>query len=182
MNRMIKKYFVVATIFLSLLVFVTSANAVFQPSRKPTRPASPSASQRKTKSEEGKMKSCQARENGIRKRSEHLTKMANNMLVKFDAIAQRVENYYTSKVVPGGKTVSNYDSLVSTIAVKKTAVQTALTSSQNDLASFNCTAGDPKGQMMQYKNDMKKVKDSLRDFRTAIKNLIVAVRSVNGQK
>lgn len=174
MNKVTKINFIVATIFLSLLVFVTSASAVGIPPKKSING--------KFKLEEGKLKSCQAREEGIKKRSEQLTKMANNMLEKFDTIAQRVEDYYTTKVVPGGKTVSNYDSLVSTITAKKALVQTALASSQNDLASFNCTTGDPKGQMMLYKADMRKVKDALREFRTSIKNLIVAVRSVNGQK
>ncbi len=100
---------------------------------------------------------------------------------KFDVIAKRVEDYYTSKVVPSGKTVANYASLVADIQTKKGAVQTALTQAQTNAASFACTSDDPKGQMTQFKDDMRTVKAALKDYRTSIKNLIVAVRSVTGE-
>ena len=99
------------------------------------------------------------------------------MLEKFTVHAQRVEEFYTTKVVPGGKTVANYDNLVSDIQAKKTAVQTALAQAQSSLSSFDCTGNDPKGQLTQYKNDMLAVKSALKDYRTSIKNLIVAIRS-----
>lgn len=128
---------------------------------------------------EVKLKACQAKEDAIKKRSDQLTKMANNMLDKFDKIAARVEKYYTDTVVPSGKTVSNYDALVADITAKKTAVQTALTKAQTDTLAFSCTSDNPKGQLTQFREDMQAVKKALKDYRTSIKNLIVAVRSVN---
>ncbi len=98
------------------------------------------------------------------------------MQEKFDAIAKRVEDYYISKVVPSGKTVTNYDSLVSEIQNKKQATQTALGKAQTDANSFSCSGNDPKGQLTQFRTDMQTVKSALKDYRTAIKNLIVAVR------
>lgn len=130
---------------------------------------------------EAKLKACQAKENSIKKRTEQLGKLATNMQEKFDAHAKRVEVYYTSKVVPSGKTVANYDSLVSDIQTKKGAVQTALTQAQTNTASFSCTSDDPKGQMTQFKDDMRAVKSALKDYRTSIKDLIVTVRSVTGE-
>lgn len=102
------------------------------------------------------------------------------MQEKFDAIAGRVEEYYTAKVIPSGKTVANYGSLVADIQTKKAAVQTALTTAQSHTGSFTCDGNDPKGQLTQFKDDMRAVKSALKDYRTAIKNLIVAVRSENG--
>ncbi|MBI3380351.1 hypothetical protein HY029_06375 [Candidatus Gottesmanbacteria bacterium] len=185
MKRVTKIHSVVTIFFFALIIFASTSYAVAYPTRRPIHPFSPSISQRPTgqaRRDEGKLKSCKARGKGISKRSDQLTKMANNMLVKFDAIAQRVEDYYTSKVVPSGKTVPNYNNLVSDIAAKKTTVQTTLTAAQNDVAGFSCTSGNPKGQILQFREDMKKVKEALRDFRTAIKNLIVAVHSVNSEK
>jgi hypothetical protein len=98
---------------------------------------------------------------------------------KFDSIAKRVEDYYNSKVVPGGKTVADYVSLVTNINTNKTVVQTALTKTQNDANSFDCT-GNPKDQLMRFREDMQSVKKALKDYRTSIKNLIVAVHSVTG--
>lgn len=128
---------------------------------------------------EAKLKACQAREDSIKKRGDQLTKMATNMLEKFDAIEKRVQEHYTSKVVPSGKTVSNYDTLVAEIQTKKTVVQTALTTAQTNATSFTCTGNDPKGQITQFRDDMKAVRSALKDYRTSIKNLIVAVRSVS---
>lgn len=97
---------------------------------------------------------------------------------KFDRIAKRVENHYTTKVIPSGKSAANYDGLVADIATKKTAVQVALIIAHNDSNSFSCTTADPKGQMTQFRKDMQLVKKALKEYRTSIRNLIVDVRSV----
>lgn len=129
---------------------------------------------------QGQLRTCQAKENAIKKRASNLTRLANNIEAKFDSITARVEKYYTTKVVKSGKTVTTYDSLVATIAAKKAAVQTALSSAQNDANSFSCTNSDPKSQLQTFRTDMQNVKSALKDYRTSIKNLIVAVHSVTG--
>lgn len=129
---------------------------------------------------EAKLKACQNRENAIQTRSKQLAKTAENMLTTFDKIAERVELYYTSKVVSSGKTVANYDALVADIAAKKQIVQTDLDKATADATAFSCTGSDPKGQLTQFRTDMQQVKKGLKEYRTAIKNLIVAVRSVTG--
>ena len=131
--------------------------------------------------QDAKLKACQARENGIKKRSAQLMDLAKNMQDKFDAMAKRVQDYYGNTVVPSGKTVTNYNALISDIQTKKTAVQDALTKTQDDFASFSCTLSNPKETMMQFKNDMQTVKQKLKNYRTSIKNLIVAVHSVTGE-
>ncbi len=128
----------------------------------------------------GKLRACQARESAIKNRLTHLTTLTTNMETKFDAIAARVENFYTNKVVPSGKTVSNYNTLVSDIQAQKTTVQTVLTKAQTDVNSFSCISGNPKTQLTQLREDMQVVKRALKAYRTSIKNLIVAVRSVTG--
>lgn len=133
-----------------------------------------------TRLKDAKLKVCQARENGIKQRSSRLTQLVTTMENKFDAIVQRVEDYYNSKVVPSGKSVSNYNSLISDIQTKKAAVQTALSKTQSDVSGFSCTSDNPKGQMTQFREDMQAVKRALKEYRTSIKSLIVAVRSVTG--
>ncbi len=130
----------------------------------------------------GQVKSCQVREEAIKNRMTHLTKLATDMMTKFDNHATKVEKYYTDKILSAGKTVSNYDSLVSDISIKKAAVQSALTTAQNDVNSFSCADGHPKQDMTQFRKDMQDVKKALKDYRTSIKNLIVAVRTAAGAK
>ena len=132
--------------------------------------------------EGAKLKSCQAREVAIKNRSEKLTQLASTMMTKFDAIALRVQEYYTTKLVPQGKTVANYDALVADVQTNKLAVQTALTTAQADAASFSCTAESPKEMLTKFNTDMRAVKTALHAYRTSIKNLIVGVRSVTGQE
>jgi predicted nucleic acid-binding Zn-ribbon protein len=129
---------------------------------------------------EAKLRVCQNKQNAIQQRSNQLVEMAQNMLAKFDRIASRVEQYYTNKVASSGKTVSNYDTLVAEISAKKSAVQTDLDKATSSAKTFNCASDNPKEQLNQFRTDMRLVKSDLREYRIAIKNLIVAIRSVIG--
>lgn len=123
---------------------------------------------------------CENHQDEINTRLTSLGSLVANILGKFDAIAARVEEFYTTKVVPTGKTVSNYDALLSDIKAKKDAVSTALSNSQSDINGFSCNTDNPKGQIRLFGTDMQIVHKALQDYRTSIKNLIVAVMSVVG--
>lgn len=128
-----------------------------------------------------RLKFCEVHHDEIANRSQSLGDLVSGMLGRFDAIATQIENYYTTKVVPSGKSVANYDSLVADIAAKRAQVQTDLTNAQKDVAGFSCAGDNPKGQITQYRLDMQLVKKDLQNYRTSIKNLIVAIRSVVGE-
>ena len=85
------KYFFVAS--LGILIIASPAYAA----------ANPIA----TRSNELKVKACQAREQIIKVRMNSLLNMVNNMEVVFNDIAMRVEQFYQNKVVASGKSVSN---------------------------------------------------------------------------
>ena len=177
------KYFPLSILVL-FFVLASTVLAVGKPSdvgaQNATSQGEQARQQAQTRLTEAKLRACQTREDAIKKRADRLTQLATNIEGKFDKHAQRVEEYYTSKVVPSGKTVANYDSLVADIDAKKAAVAAALSAAQNDANNFNCTGDDPKGQLTQFRKDMQTVKKALKDYRTSIKNLIVAVRSVTG--
>lgn len=125
-----------------------------------------------------KLQSCLAQEAAIQTRSTNLTRMANKMLEKFDSIATRVKDYY----VRSGKTVARYSVLVTEVQTRREAVVTAMTAATTDVSGFNCTSNDPKGHMTAFLKDMRLVKSTLNDYRTSIKNLIVAVRTATAEK
>ncbi len=131
---------------------------------------------------EGKLRACQAKQQGVTKRMDQLEKMAENMLENFSAIQERVVQYYNEKVIPSGKTVTNYSTLIAEIQTKKTAVQTAIDQAKTNSAGFSCDEDNPKEQLKKFNEDMRAVKSALKNYRTSIRNLIVAVRSVTGQK
>lgn len=123
----------------------------------------------------GRLTACKNRETTIRNRMNRIDTRAQNQLTLFGTIATRVENFYTSK----GKTVSNYSQLVSAIATAKTQAETDLTTLQTN-STFSCSANDPKGMVTAFQGYLKTEITDLQNYRTAVKNLIVAVASANG--
>lgn len=124
-----------------------------------------------------KLKVCQVHERNIKNRLDSLTRLVTNQEEKFASIAARVENHYTTKLVPAGKTIPNFDSLVSDISTKKTAVDSTLATAKADASGFSCTASDPKSFLTQFRKDMQTVKSALKDYRKSVRNLIVAIRT-----
>lgn len=127
-------------------------------------------------------RSCMAHEQAIKTRMTHLTRLATTMEETFGKIAMRAENFYVNKVIPSGKTVSNYNGLVADIATQKNAVTTSLAKAQTDANAFSCVSGSVKAQMTMFRIDMQNVKQALKTYRTSIKTLIVAVHSVVGDE
>lgn len=165
----------IATFVSVSVVFAVNPKANAQAIKNSTRSAIG-----KEKLAAAKLNVCQKIEASIQKRSTKMATRSANMQKVFDSIAARVETYYTDKVLPRGQTVTNYDSLVANIATKKTEVATEVTTAQTDATNFSCSTADPKGQMTVFREDMQAVIAALKDYRTSIKNLIVAVRSVTG--
>lgn len=123
----------------------------------------------------GTQRACEARQSAVTKRMTQLLRLSTNMLAVFQSHADRVQNYYLTKVLPAGLVVSNYDALVADIAAKKALVQTALAKAQADVGSFSCTDGVARTYLNSFRVNMQAVKTALKNFRTSVKNLTVAV-------
>lgn len=127
---------------------------------------------------EVRFRACQARENAIQNRMQSLTRLVGTIEKSFDSIATRVENYYNNKVVPSGGSLDNYNTLVGDIADKKAKLDADLPVVQNNVNAFGCDQDDPKGIYNEFRLGMQNIKTDLKNYRTAIKNLIVAVAKV----
>src|SRR3989344_5459488 len=130
--------------------------------------------------EENKIRLCQVKEKVITNRSNNMIRHANRMLEVFDSIATRIKNYYLTRLVPQGKTLPNYDSLVLDIQTNKNGLTPLLAAVQTDVANFKCDGDNPKGQLDQFKTDMHAVIAGLKAYKTSVRNLIVAVASIRG--
>lgn len=132
---------------------------------------------KETVKENVREKSCEARADMVRDRSEKLVAKAKEMEEKFVSIVDRVKGFYTDKVVPAGGVVSNYDALLADIDAKKATLDTAIADAESKAGSFNCT--DPsqaRAQVNEFKASMQKVITSLKELRVSVKNFIVAVK------
>jgi len=176
---MSKKIFFCGVVFFVGL-FVFASGVLAEERGKGPKPGEETRMTRNITPGQGRMQACKAREVSIKNRMNHLTQLATEMQAKFDRHAQKVEDYYNNKVVPGGKTVDNYDELVASIDAQKTAVTDALGEAQTTADAFSCENGKPKEQVKQFREDMQTAKRALKAYRSAIKDLIVAIRSVNG--
>ncbi len=129
--------------------------------------------QAKSRLEAARLKVCEARQQGITQHMSSMVTTSTNHLNVFSDIASRVEAFYASK----GKTVANYDTLVADVNAKKTAAETAIATAKASSTSFSCADANPQLAGQQFKDAHAAVIKALQDYRTAIKNLIVAVRS-----
>ncbi len=127
--------------------------------------------------EEKKKKICERVEARINKRSDRLVTRAERMTDRFDKIADKVKDYYTDKLVPKGVTIDNYDALVADIATKGAAVDEVVATAKAAISEFDCDGDSPKGVLSLFRGDMKTVITALKDYRTSVVNLLVAVRT-----
>lgn len=125
-------------------------------------------------SQAGKLKACQNREAAVNRIITNIDTRTQNQLNLFSTIAGRVETFYTTS----GKTVANYDTL-------KGAMTTARTTAQSDLSTmltnstFSCSTTNPKAMVTSFQAYLKTEISDLQSYRTAVKNLIVAVAKAN---
>lgn len=124
----------------------------------------------------GTTRSCEVRLTSVKKRMSQLVDLSENMFRVFDSISTRVQTFYTDKVLPTGTTVANYQALLDDIQTKKTAVSDAIASANADVNSFSCI-GDVRALYNEFRLDMQAVKTALKNYRTSVRNLIVAVHS-----
>lgn len=123
-----------------------------------------------------KLKVCEDRQQVITNIMTRLGDRGQKQLDLFTTIAQRTEKFYTEK----GKTLSNYDALVAAVNTKQAAAQAAVSIIKSTSVDFKCDGTDPKGVAAAFKDNLKVEIAALKEYRTAVKNLIVGVKSVQG--
>lgn len=123
---------------------------------------------------DNKLRVCQTRETAIKNIMTRLADRGQKQLNLFTGIADKTETFYTNK----GKTLSNYAALVNDVNTKKAAAETTVNTIRTESTGFSCTSDDPKGFMSTFKTSLADEIQALKDYKTAVKNLIVGVKSV----
>ncbi len=141
--------------------------------------SSVSASQNQNKNKnknQARVKICETRQGQVKNRFEKILNISTNQIANFDQKVQRVKNYYSQKLVPAGKTVPNYGVLVADVEAKKAAVQVSVSKARAESDSFTCN-NEPLKAVQDFRKYTQETNTALKNYRTAVKNLIVAVRS-----
>lgn len=121
-----------------------------------------------------RLKSCEAHQDAIKKIMTQAGERGDRQINLFNTIAARVEAFYTSK----GKTLANYSQLVAAVTAGQSAAQSAVQAVKSADTQFNCGGTNPTGQVDIFRAELKAMSSALEQYRTAVKNLIVGVKSV----
>jgi hypothetical protein len=136
--------------------------------------AKSTAATREAKLAATKLKVCQQRQKVITNIMARTATRGQKQIDLFSGIADKTEAFYANK----GKTLSTYNTLVADVTAKKAVAQTTVDDIKNRSVEFACDGTDPKGAASSFKTELKAETTALKDFRTAVKNLIVGVKSV----
>jgi hypothetical protein len=125
---------------------------------------------------DAKLKACQKREQKINATMARMAERGTRHIAVFTKISERTQAFYTKK----GRTLSNYDALVTEVEAKKAEAEAAVKATKDTSVSFACDGTDPKGVAASFKENLKAQNEALKAYKTAVKNLIVGVKSVQG--
>ena len=121
-----------------------------------------------------KLKVCLKRQAKISNIMARIANRGSKQIELFNTIAERTQNFYTEK----GKTLTNYDALVADVAAKKAAAQEAVAAISIASIGFDCNSENPKGMASNFQASLKSEIETLKAYKTSVKNLIVGVKSV----
>ncbi|MBW3538619.1 hypothetical protein KY386_03980 [Candidatus Parcubacteria bacterium] len=125
--------------------------------------------------DQARLAACQRRETNINAIMERMAAQADKHIGVFDKISQRVQAFYQAK----GRSVANYDALVADVTAQRAAAAAAA-AKLGSASGFRCDGDDPKGSITAFKAELKSTRTALQAYRTAVKNLIVGVKSAVG--
>lgn len=123
--------------------------------------------------EAAKLKACQNRQKAIENILARLSNRGDKRLDVFTKIADRVQVFYGEQ----GNTLNSYDELVADVVAKKATAEEAVTNLHNTAGMFSCEGEDPKGAISIFREQLEARNVALREYKTAVKNLILGVKS-----
>jgi transcriptional regulator len=123
--------------------------------------------------EANKLRQCEQRQQNIAAILKRSLTRAENQLELFDSIAGRVKAFYVKK----GNVLHNYDELVASADAAKAKAEADI-ATLKALPAFVCDADDPKGSAEAFKLAHQTIIEDLKKYRTAVKDLIIGVKSV----
>jgi hypothetical protein len=130
----------------------------------------------KTKLTDTRLKACEKRQTAINRVAKNSSTQANKHLGTFQKIEARVKEFYASKNL----TVENYDALVATVDEKEASATAAIKVAGE--TTFDCATTDSAQPGGVIKGLVQSQHQALKEYRTAIKNLIVAVKQAAGKE
>jgi len=121
-------------------------------------------------------KVCQQSENRVQNMFSNMNKLGDSQLAFMNTINERVQNFYKIS----GLAATGYEDAVAEVTKTQQAAQEQVQATTQTSSQYGCDKEDPKGTAQQYKTQVKSEINALKEYRTALKNLITVVKSSDG--
>lgn len=126
------------------------------------------------KKTEVRQKTCEARAEALKNKIESTSSSAIRNQEKIDDFNQKIDGF----VKKYSLNVANYESLTASVAEKAAQSQQAIASLKTFPSNVDCGNVDAAtASVIAYKSLVTSARDSLKDYRSATKDLLVAVKS-----
>lgn len=123
-----------------------------------------------------RQKACDAHQAELDTRIGDYAREAQNNLNVFSSIFTKVQTFYATKKL----NVATYAALSATVTTQQAAAQSAVDAlSLLSGTKIDCTQPDPAQQLASLKTAVDTARSALQAYRTAIKNLIVAIEGAS---
>lgn len=124
-------------------------------------------------SEAERQKSCTAHQAEINQRIANYSTAAQRHLGVFNDIFAKAQTFHDNKNL----TVTDYASLAAAATAKQSAAQTAVDALKGLSVNIDCTQPDPASSLATVKSAVSNARTALQAYRSAIKDLIVALKA-----
>lgn len=122
--------------------------------------------------DDAKRKVCETRKTNVGNTMQKAAAAGQRHLTAFKNIYNRVTEFYTNKKL----TIAAYESLATTAQAKYDAAAAAIKAAK-DATGFDCNGDNPVGTADQYKGKIKVMHDALKEYRSAVHAMLVAVKT-----
>lgn len=123
---------------------------------------------------------CETHVRVINLRQKNIIAHAERVQNRLSKLTTAVGKYYTEKLLPQGKTVANYSTLVADVNSKQVALATALDKIKADTEGLTCEKNQAKTQFTTFRTDMQSLLKAFKDYRLSVLQLMQAVKRAGG--
>lgn len=122
---------------------------------------------------------CSSILSSMKERAKTLAEAMERTVSKLNSLADTVNTYYTKTLVPAGKTIPEYDKMMTDMATKKSAIATLIATNKQAADGMSCGNGDLTTQIRTFSSNMQSLIDAVRQYTASVRTFIAAVRSVS---
>lgn len=133
-----------------------------------------------TRASEFTQNACEVHRKVINLRQKNIIAHAERTQNRLGNLTNAVIKYYTEKLIPQGKIVANYNSLVSDVTAKHALLTEALDKIKADTQGLTCEKNQAKTQFTTFRTDMQTLLKTFKDYRLSVLRLMQAVKKTAG--